>query len=318
MKKILGMITLIISLVFISGCNQNNNNNEGSKEDEIYINNDVSIITPNGTPYIAISSVMNMNNKVHVEAVNGAANLQAALVSGSHDIVVAPVNLGANLYNKGNSKYQLAAVITMNNAYIVTEATNNLESISDLENQKVIAFGKTGIPGSILSKIYNENENLNLDNVEFTQSSSTAVYSLFAGGTTDAKYALMSQPEIARLTVNDNMSIKTLDLCDVLGIDVPQACIYVNPESKVLEDVDKVLKAIENSIDYLNRKPNDFVDVLVTLDRTFDAIGSDVLKNSIPNMDIVYKTGVHYKTQIEGILTILGVALPNEAFYYQK
>ena len=313
MKKILGMLAFLISLIFVGACNNDDNNNG----DIPYLNNDVSIITPSGTPYIALGGLLNMNH-INIEAVNGAANLQAALVSGSHDIVVAPVNLGANLYNKGNSKYQLAAVITMNNAYIVTEATNNLESIADLENQKVIAFGKTGIPGSILSKIYIETENLNLDNVDFAQSSSTAVYSLFAGGTTDAKYALMSQPEIARLTVNDNMAIKTLDLCDVLGVDVPQACVYVNPESDVLEDVDKVLNALESSIDNLNRNPNDYVDVLVTLDRTFEAIGSEVLKNSIPNMDIVYKTGIQYKMQIEGILTVLGVSLPNEAFYYQK
>ena len=42
----------------------------------------------------------------------------------------------------------------------------------------------------------------------------------------------MSEPEISKLVVNDKKEIKTLDLTQVLGTDVPQACILVNPNSE--------------------------------------------------------------------------------------
>ncbi len=307
MKKIWMLIALVFSVATMSACN----NNENTELEE------VKIIAPNGTPYIALGGLLDEEN-ITIDAVNGADNLRAALVSGSHDIVVAPVNLGAQLYNKGNSKFKLAAVVTMNNAYIVTNSENKLDSMDDLENQKVIAFGQTGIPGSVLTELYNKNSKLSLDNVNFAQASSAAVYSLFVGGTSEAKYALMSQPEIAKLKLNNNMDVKTLDLCEILGIDVPQACIYVNPESLVLESVNRVLELIENNINYLNNNVDSYVEEIIVADRIYEATGKEVLKSSLPNMDIVYKTGVSYKSQIEGVLTILKVALPDDAFYYQK
>lgn len=304
MKKILCFILLIISMAMVTSCKK-----------EIKLDNNVSVIAPNGTPYIAIGGLL-ANENIDIEAVNGADNLRAALVSGSHDIVIAPVNLGANLYGKGNSKYKVAAVLTMNNAYIVTETSNKLDGISDIRDEKVIAFGKTGIPGAVLTKIYNEN-GFDKSNIDFSLASSSAVYSVFAGGNSEAKYALMSQPEIAKLKINNKMDIKVLDLCEVLNIEVPQACIYVNPETKHLDDVNKVLNLIENNIKDLNKNAKSYVKKIIELDRNFTAIGEEVLIESLPKMGIVYKKALDNKSKIEAILTTLGVALPNVEFYYQ-
>ena len=301
MKKIFSFIFLIIVTLSLASCGN------------VKVENEVKIITPYGTPYLALGGLLNEDN-VKIDAVNGADGVKAALVSGSYDVVVAPINLAAQLYVKGNSKYVIEAVITMNNAYIVTDGSNKLDSINDLAGQKVLGFGKTGIPGSVLRTIY-ANNNLDESLIDFTHASSTAVYSVFAGGTSEAKYALMSEPEISKLVVNDKKEIKTLDLTEVLGTDVPQACILVNPNSEKQEDINNLLKIVETNVKQLNRNPEKYADEIIPLDRTFEAMTKDVIVRSIPLTNIVYKNASDFKNEINNILTILGVPNPNEEFY---
>ena len=301
MKKFFIFMFLIITTLSLASCGN------------VKVENEVKIITPYGTPYLALGGLLDEEN-VKIDAVNGADGLKTALVKGEYDVVVAPINLGAQLFNKGNSKYVIEAVITMNNAYIVTENTNKLDSIKDLEGQNVLGFGQTGIPGSVLKTLYTNND-LDQSLIDFSQASSSAVYSLFAGGSTNAKYALMSEPEISKLVLNDKKEVKSLDLTKELGVDVPQACIYVNPNSEKQNDIDNLLKLIENNIKSLNKNPSKYADEVIALDRTFEAMTKEVIVRSIPLTNIVYKEASNFKTEINNILTILGVPNPSEEFY---
>ena len=301
MKKFFIFMFLIITTLSLASCGN------------VKVENEVKIITPYGTPYLALGGLLNEEN-VKIDAVNGADGLKTALVKGEYDVVVAPINLGAQLFNKGNSKYVIEAVITMNNAYIITENGNKLDSIKDLEGQKVLGFGQTGIPGSVLKTLYTNND-LDQSLIDFSQASSSAVYSIFAGGSSDAKYALMSEPEISKLVLNDKKEVKSLDLTKELGVDVPQACIYVNPNSEKQNDIDNLLKLIENNIKSLNKNPSKYADEVIALDRTFEAMTKEVIVRSIPLTNIVYKEASNFKTEINNILTILGVPNPSEEFY---
>ena len=301
MKKIFSFIFLLIVTLSLPSCGN------------VKVENEVKIITPYGTPYLALGGLLNESN-VKIDAVNGADGIKTALVGGEYDVVVAPINLAAQLFVKGNSKYVIEAVITMNNAYIVTDSSNKLDSINDLANQKVLGFGKTGIPGSVLRTLYSKN-NLDESLIDFTHASSTAVYSVFAGGSSDAKYALMSEPEISKLVINDKQEIKSLDLTKELGTDVPQACILVNPNSEKQEDINNLLKLVEDNVKSLNKNPSKYANLIMPLDRTFEAMTKDVIVRSIPLTNIVYKKASDFKPEIENILTILGVPNPNEEFY---
>lgn len=301
MKKILSLILLTIMSLSLFSCGN------------VKLENEVTIITPYGTPFLALGGLLNEEN-VKIDAVNGADGIKTALVKGEYDVVVAPINLAAQLYNKGNSKYVIDAVITMNNAYIVTAKENKLDSINDLKNEKISAFGASGIPGNVLKTLY-KNNNLDESLIDFSLASSSAVYAAYAKNTLEAKYVLMSEPEISKLVVNDKKDIKTLDLTKELGIDVPQACILVNPNSNKQEDIDSLLKIIENNIKSLNKNPEKYADEILPLDRTFEAMTKEVIVRSIPLTNIVYKKASSFKSEIENILTILGVANPNEEFY---
>ena len=301
MKKLFSFIFLLITTLSLASCGK------------VELSSEVKVITPYGTPYLALGGLIGENN-VKIDAVNGAAGVQAALVSGEYDVVVAPINLGAKLFGAGKSKYVIEAVITMNNAYIITDTTNKLDSIKDLADQKVLGFGEAGIPGSVLKNLYSKNE-LDTSLIDFSLSSSTAVYAAYAGGSTDAKYALMSEPEISKLVINDKKEVKSLDLTKELGVDVPQACIYVNPNSEKQEDIDNLLKLIESNIKSLNKNPKDYADKIIPLDRTFEAMTKEVIVRSIPLTNITYKEADSFKEEINNILTILGVASPSEEFY---
>ena len=205
----------------------------------------------------------------------------------------------------------------MNNAYIVTRNENKLDSIFDLKDEEVLGFGEAGIPGNILKTLYKCND-LDINLIDFQYASSANVYSVFAGDSTKNKYALMSEPEISKLIVKDKIEVKTIDLCEELGLDVAQACVFINPYSENQEDINKVLELIENNVKELNEKPSFYVERIITLDRVFEVTGKDVLIASIPKTNIVFKEAKTNKNNVESILTILGVGLPNEEFYYKK
>lgn len=317
MKKIFSLFSLLLIGLLLVGCGDKNENT--NKElPTVELSSEVSIITPSGTPYLAIGGLL-ANDKIKIDLSNGAEGLKPALLNGSYDIVIAPVNLGTQLFNAGNSKFQMSHIITTNNAYIVTKSENKLDNIGDLAGQSVLAFGKSaslGIPGSVLKEVYEKNE-LDISNIKYEYSSSAEVYSAFLSNATGAKYALMSEPEISKLVLKDKLDVKTLDLAQVLGSTFAQACVYVNPESTNVEDINKVLNLIDEMVKYLNENPETYADTVLQLDesRKFDAMGKDVIVRSIPLTNIVFKEAKTNKTDIETILNILGVKLPNDAFY---
>ena len=292
-------ISLLIISLLLNSC--------GNEELEA-----VKIIVPNGTPYLAVAGLLN-DDRVIIDAVSGTDGLDAALVSGSHDIVIAPINLGVNRYNSGNSKYRVSHILTINNAYIVTKSENKLDSIVDLTGKSVLGFGAKGIPGNLLKKVYSQNM-LDVSNIDFKYSSSANVYSDFSGLKTSSDYALMSEPEISKLIVNDKLDIKTLDLSSMVDFDVVQACVFINPDTSKSR-LDNVLASIKENVLKLNNDPTNYIDKILPLDRVFSLTGREVLIHSIPKTNIVFKEAKANKGDIENILSMLGVTLPNEEFY---
>ena len=98
MKKLFNFI--LLSLLGLSLFGFNN---------DIKLENEIKVIAPMGTPYLALGGLLEEEN-VKIECVAGTDPLKAALVAGEYDVVVAPINLAAQLFNKGNSKYVIDAI----------------------------------------------------------------------------------------------------------------------------------------------------------------------------------------------------------------
>ena len=302
MKKVL-IILCLVALSFLTiSC-------EKEKEE-------VKIIVPLGTPYLAISGLLDYE-KVEIQTTNGASNLQAALTGDSYDIVIAPLNLGANLYKKGSSQYKLASILTLSNAYIVTKEENKLDSISDLNGKKVKAFAESGIPASTLKKAFNDN-NLDTTNISYLSSSSD-LYSAFLANGIEEEYILLSEPEVSKLA--KEMNIKKLDLSQELNQDIIQACIFVNPISSKTNQINEVLNKIKENVTFLNDSPQSYADKIIPLDYTetlSKGMGKDIIINSIPLSNIVYLEGKANQEEVLKTLKFLlgeGYNISDE-FYY--
>ena len=92
MKKIILILVLFIMSIGIASC------------DVIVVDSskDVTIIMPTGTPSLALAKYASSSD-VKAEIVSGSEGLVAAFTNKSHDFIVAPINLGAKMYQTNGS-----------------------------------------------------------------------------------------------------------------------------------------------------------------------------------------------------------------------
>ncbi len=192
MKKILVSLLLIIVLS-LTACN--------NKKDKI------TILVPNGIPAIAQSKMeheMNSSN-YQIERVSGPAPLIAAITSKSHDIIIAPLNIGANLYNK-DSDYQLAGVLTWNNLQIISKSEINLDNFT---YSTILAFGEGAIPEMIISYLLADYNPPTID-----YSSNSAQESFLAFMQNENSMAIVSEP-VTTIAKREIEGLYVYDLSDL-------------------------------------------------------------------------------------------------------
>jgi len=296
MKKIIYVIIMMF-IVFLVGCSN------ATVEEE------VQIIVPQGNPYIAVGNLVGEEN-IKIESVNGAEGVKAALVANNSDIVIAPLNLGVQLYNNGNSKYVLDSVIALGNTYIISKKGVSLTSLKDLEGKTILAYSKGGTPDVVLQYVLAEN-NVNVE-IEY-QKSITEVVPFFIQGNYD--YVLAAEPVITNLQVNKKIELNILNLQDYTEKTIMQAAIFVNPNSEKQASIKAVIQKIEKNINDMNKDASEYAQKIITKDVYFSDLGVDILSKSIPNSNLDFVNAKKNKAMVEDYLTMIGLKLPNEEFY---
>lgn len=301
MRKILNnILKVVLGLVFVLalvGCG------------EVNVEEEVKIIVPQGNPFIAVGDLIGEEN-IKIENVNGAAGVKAGLVGNDYDIVIAPLNLGAQLYNAGQSKYVLEAVIALGNTYIISNKDTKLDSINDLEGKKILAYSKGGTPDIILQYALNSN-NVNAE-IEY-QPSLTEVVPFFVQNKYD--YVLAAEPVITNLKVNKNKELNVLNIQDVVDKVIMQAAIFVNPDSTKQDSIDAVVSKIKENILEMNENPESYANSIISKDVYFEGLGVNILTQSIPNSNLDFVKAKNNKAKVESYLTMIGYKLPSEDFY---
>lgn len=301
MRKILNnVLKVVLGLVFVLalvGCG------------EVNVEEEVKIIVPQGNPFIAVGDLIGEEN-IKIENVNGAAGVKAGLVGNDYDIVIAPLNLGAQLYNAGQSKYVLEAVIALGNTYIISNKDTKLDSINDLEGKKILAYSKGGTPDIILQYALNSN-NVNAE-IEY-QPSLTEVVPFFVQNKYD--YVLAAEPVITNLKVNKNKELNVLNIQDVVDKVIMQAAIFVNPDSTKQDSIDAVVSKIKENILEMNENPESYANSIISKDVYFEGLGVNILTQSIPNSNLDFVKAKNNKAKVESYLTMIGYKLPSEDFY---
>ena len=274
----------------------------------------VSVIMPSGTPVLALGGVMDGENDI--EVVTDTTLLQTALVTKQVDIVICPLTMATNLYLKGKSTYKLEAIVTTNNAYLISN--NDLSNYSNLNGKFIVGFNENNTPGIMLKMFLEQN---NIDATVQFEANVNASVNAFTNGSTE--YALVAEPQLTKLK-NANPNLKVLNLGDLVSdIFVPQAAIFVNSDTCNDENVIHFLERIEANIKNMNKNPEEYIDSVFNNHPYFNQMGADVLKASIPTANVGYykasknKDAINafYKNVDKYVNNFFGGKTPDENFY---
>lgn len=288
---------------------------------------EIKVMVPNGITLIAVGNLYDEKD-VKVENVNGPDLLSSAFTSKSHDIVVAPLNLGAKLYNNNQSVYKLASMITFGNVYIVSKEGTPLDnSLADLEGKKIIAFGKGSTPDIIFrAALANKNIEINEENITY-QSGVSEVVPLFKANNSQYDYAVVAEPVVSQLQIKFGLKLNIVDLQVVLQDkmeSIPQAGIFVNPESKNLDKINEVLSKLKADIKQLNDNPDAYAQDIIDKNEFFANLTKEVIASAIKSGNVInYLDAKANKSVAEQYFELLMEQnpnllnkLPEDTFYY--
>ena len=305
--KFIYIFVVLFSMLFITGCID-----DSSKK--------VSVIVPTGTLSLGIANVLNDKTLVDANIVSGSDPLIAAFTNASYDVVVAPVNLGAKLYNANeNFSYILYKTIVWGNYYLVSN--EEIATLESLEGKTVLVFGKNSTPDVVLRTLISA-KNINV-NLEYVDDVATANSYLLSG---KADIIVSAEPSLTKMSANKNFY--TLDLQkqwqQLTGsYSLPQAGIFIKKDSKDEKYLKTVLDKMIESVQMAQTKPNVLIASAVSVDENLAKIGEETLQKAIGNCNLrVEETDKEaiefYFSQVIqlGIGATVGGKLPDEAFYY--
>ena len=160
----------------------NQKNLDNSKKSTV--KQDLTIITPSGAPALSLlGAINNQDINLNYEVVDGSDVLTAEFTNAEKDMIIAPVNLGVKLIEKG-ADYKLLGVVTWGNLYIVS--SQNLYT-------SIAAFGEAAVPGKVLNYV----KDLIGPNVTIEYYSSVQeAASMLLSGNTNA--ALLAEPVLTK------------------------------------------------------------------------------------------------------------------------
>lgn len=282
MKKIKLLLVVITILLVTAGCTKDENT--------------VNIMAPMGSPAFAQLKMdydYQENDLYNIENVSGSAPLVAAFTSGSHDVILAPTNLGGKLYNSGID-YKLAAVIVWGNFYIATTSDEDI-SLSDLDGKEIVSFSQGATPDMVLTYVIDNTTWDTKPTIRYVDSVSTAAAELV---TDNSLVVMLAEPVLGNISASiDN--VKTIDLqeewSEITGdVDYPQAGVFVKGTMDK-DDVDAYLKELEASIDYLNTKSD---EAKVISEELGYSINQTTFANSVANANIKYVSAADAKDDI--------------------
>ena len=308
MKRFLNLFILVFVLLLTTSCNIK------LAEDKY------QMIMPTGTPSIALSYFVKNNKNVEAEIASGSDPLVAAFKSGNYDIIVAPVNLGAMLYNQlDNFAYSLYQPIVGCNFYVMS--TNPISSFAELDGKELIAFNEAATPGVMikaLTKYYNISPN-----VTYVGSVNEANSYLVSGR---AEYILSAEP--SRTIISTKGNFYSLDISQewiktIGNYNVPQAGIFVKNDNLKKSSFRGVLTQMSESV---KAEPALMAEAVKEIDPNFKTAPSlEALTKAIPNCHFITtplnkeEVNVYFSVISDlGLAKSIGGKLPDEKFYYSE
>ena len=340
MKKLL--ILLLASALILAGCSADKQTTDAqetvtSKPEETNIPAqrepiELSVMIPFGSPALSLAQFlinensqsesfsMGENATYKTEMVNGADPLVVAFTSQSHDVIIAPTNLGAKFYSTG-IPYIYCGAVVYGNLYLAS--MEPLNSLADLENMEIVAFSQNSTPDVVLLTILNESGMADKVTIRYVGSVSEAQGELLAG---TAQAALLAEPILSVTKTKADISI--IDLQDewaqLTGMQsYPQAGIYIKSDliQSNPEVVEMFLSLIKLSISQTNADP---AATAASLEAIEFGLPAKIIESAIPYSHLVFESAADSRDSLEFYYgkimdlnpALVGGSLPDDEFYY--
>ncbi len=245
----------------------------------------------------------------------------AALVSGDCDIAALPTNAAAALYNKTEGKVQVLALNTRGVLYLVTDGTEKIESISDLDGKTVYAPAQN--PSFIFAALCSK-YGIELD-IDTSYAQPAELNAAVAAG--KVSLAVLPEPMVTVAKSQNQDLVAALDLTAEWDKvmepgSLVQGCVVVRREfaEKHPAELKQFLADYEASVKLLS---DDVQAAAAKIEASGIFAKAAVAAKAIPNCNVCFVTGedmqrdlgAFLETMFEKVPQSVGGAVPGDDFY---
>lgn len=326
MKKLLAFLLLLtITITTLTSCFKKND--ESDQPTKIRIG---TLSGPTGMGMAKMIADNGMDNYKYSFTVFGdPASAQDAFIAGDVDAICLPTNNAAKLYSKTNGNLYVAAINCLGSLFVVSTFEDNIDDIKDLEGRTIYASVPNSTTGAIINYILEQNGINATVSFEYKGeilNDHNMLSAYMSKGEIDL--AILPEPKASatvasnsgRLTVSLNLSSEW----DKVSSDtepLTMGCIVFNKKfaDNNKEEVNSFLDEYKASIEYINDSGTfipsaDNVVIAGILPNT--GIARKALANL--NESFVYIDGSEMQTALEAFYNVIGLELPDDAFYYDR
>lgn len=317
MRKLLILLFTTMLLIFVS-C--------GSTDDYT-----CTLVAPQGAPAVAVANLAKDDENI---SFIGGDLVSEQFTANDKDFIIAPINLGANLYSKNKSTYKLAAVITWGNLYFAT-LRDDVDEVADFEGKEITFFGQNTINYSVAKYVlsgYNYTEPTT-NNETYTAGTAAGTAALLTDAEKQSTAIVLTAEPILSATSTklaaQGKTVKTFSVQKLFsektnGSSFTQAGLFVKADT--LKDhksvVDNYLTKIEESCSLVSNDLDSVINIVIELGNVGVPSNANVLKNALPKSNIKFVLASDAKASVEATANIdiskFGGALPVNEFYYSK
>lgn len=318
MKKLISLLlllTLTLSLLISCGGTPESEPGERTK-----INIGV-MAGPTGMGMAKLMSDAGDNSELYsFEIYSKPTDATADLANGTLDMLCLPTNTAATLASKKADYVSVISINTLGSLYLLTDGNTQINSIADLEGKTIYASVPSSTTKPIIDHILKQN-GVNAT-VEFEPDHDALVARVKEG---TAPIVVLPEPKVTAATMQNPTYSIDLNLSSewdkISETPLTMGCIVVRNEFLKANkaSVDAFLSEYKSSIEYINTKAN--LDSSAQMIVDAGVIPQlKVAKTSLNNLfgSIAYIDGAEMKAALKGFYAAIGLASPDDSFYYEK
>ena len=293
----------------------------GEKPGDKDIIENVTFSAPEGTPALAMLRLATDNAKIGDISVTykvvKPANIAAEMSAKKSDIVIMPVNGGANIIRQG-AGYKLVSIAVDGSLYMVgnTEKGGKI-SIDDIKGKRIACIGQTGVPGLVFRYVLSANgitivdentaPNENQVSVRYAPDG-TAAAQLLKGGQVNLMVEPAATAQSNKLKLNAEMNLQAEYAKASGASNYPQAGLFVSERlysnEKFMSELFSALAASKKWVNENKADVTSFAQTNLYESANFPAIAIDRCAINATVLD---------DTQKKQVITFLEKVMPKDA-----